>query len=109
MIARVTMPFGRAPLTRERAQYARASRVSVGRVQPPRARQLLSTEGVIGERKVDRTGVDTRELRALNAVEPLRAIDRTADAQHPAIENVQMDHRGTDVAMREQLLHSRMS
>ena len=51
-----------ASLTREREQYARASRVSASRVQPPRARQLLSTEEVITERKVDRSGVDTREL-----------------------------------------------
>lgn len=65
----------------------------------------MSTEGVIAERKVDRTGVDTRELRGLIPPHPLRTIDRTADAQRPTIENVQINHRGTDVAMPEQFLH----
>ena len=35
----------------------------------------------------------------------LQAIDWAADPQRPTVEDVQVDHRGTDVAMPEQFLH----
>ena len=52
-------------------------------------------------------GVDNpRATRAKNETGGFsRAIDWAADPQRSPIENVQIDHRGADVAMPEQLLH----
>ena len=47
-----------------------------------------------------------RELRALILTARVsQPIDGAADAQRPPIEHVQVDHRGRDIGVPEELLH----